>query len=216
MAEEPALKLDGVSLNLQGRQVLRNFSLELSSGEKVLLQGASGSGKTTILRLLLGFVRPDEGSIEIHGQTLSGQTVWQLRTQVAYVPQEPELGEGTVEEYLEHPFSYHANAELRQNLDRTDELFRQFKLDPALKTQAISTLSGGERQRLALICAVLLQRSTILLDEASSALDKEAKASVVDFFKQQPELTVLAVSHDQEWASFADRVVNLSKENADA
>jgi len=215
MKDDTAIEVDRLGVCYDGRWVLRDFSLRLGRGEKVVITGPSGTGKSTVLRCVLGLVMPQEGSVHVFGQAMDGHHVWELRRQLAYVAQEPDLGSGTAREVIDHPFEYKANASLRGNLERLGELLERFNLPPSLMDKDMSALSGGERQRIALVSAILLDRSIILLDEASSALDKDNKQAVVSFFQQARELTVLAVSHDTEWQGFSDQVVELPDGSAD-
>jgi ABC-type multidrug transport system ATPase subunit len=204
-----AIQIEGLSVRFDGKAVLDGFDLSVAPGEKVALTGRSGSGKTTVLRALLGFVRPDAGVIRIEGEELTGHTVWRLRTKLAYVAQEPDLGMGNVRELLERPFAFRANAHLRENLSKLNDLFAQFLLPRALLEKAITELSGGEKQRVAVISAALLERHIVLLDEASSALDAQARDAVAAFFRTHDDLTVLSVSHDSEGFNVASRAVAL-------
>jgi ABC-type multidrug transport system ATPase subunit len=211
MTEKNGLAIDMANLGVcyGGRWVLRGFNLEVRPGEKVSLSGPSGSGKSTVLRCALGLVVPDEGAISIRGAPLDGQTVWTLRHQMAYVAQEPDLGTGTVRQAIERPFAYKANAHLRANLERLPALLERFRLAGDLLDKESASLSGGEKQRVALVSAILLDRPMLLLDEASSALDKDNRQTVVEFIRQARDLTVLSVSHDAEWMGACDRVVDL-------
>ncbi len=209
MKRETAIKIDNLTVKFDGRTVIERFSLSLAFGDKVTLTGRSGSGKSTILRSILGFKEPDGGSIAIEGEPVTGTSIWRLRTHLAYVAQEPDLGPGQVRQVLERPFAYHVNARLWGNLSRVPELFYRFMLPAEMMDKDIVALSGGERQRVAIVSAILLHRSIILLDEASSALDKTARQAVADFFRSQDGLTVLSVAHDPEGFSFSDDVIEL-------
>ena len=206
-----AIEIEKLGVRYDGRWVLRGFGLEVLVGEKVSLMGASGSGKSTVLRCVLGLVVPGEGSIRVLGRAVDGRGVWETRRSLAYVAQEPDLGAGTAREALERPFDYRANASLRGNLARLPELLDRFKLPLPLLDKEMSALSGGEKQRIALVSAILLDRPIVLLDEASSALDKDNKQAVAEYLQQAEGLTVLSVSHDTEWLGFSERVVDLAQ-----
>jgi len=205
----PAIEMKDVLVRFQGKTVLNRFSMQLFPGEKVVLTGDSGLGKSTVLRCILGFVVPDEGRICIQGQELSTGTVWTLRRLLAYVPQEPELGNGTLEEWFKAPFSYRANLGLRKNLDRLPELLQSFALPRDLLRKEVSTLSGGEKQRAALIAAFLLDRKMFLLDEPTSALDRNNTNNVLEFLSKVPDASILAVSHERTFLEIADRIIEL-------
>lgn len=205
----PAVRLDRVTIRLGGKTVVQNLSLDVPAGGKITLTGRSGSGKTSILRCILGFTVPAEGSVYVMGERVTAESVWELRTRLAYVAQEPDLGMGTVREVLERPFEYRANRNFRHNLEQTPALFRRFMLGDDLLGQPVSKLSGGEKQRVALIQSILLDRKIFLLDEVTSALDRTAKRAVLDYFRPRDDLTVVSVSHDTE--AFNDLVVDIDE-----
>lgn len=204
-----AIEIKNLGVYYDGRWVLRDFGLHMSRGDKGTLSGPSGSGKSTVLKCVLGLVVPGEGSIRVFGRAVTSHGVWEARCHLAYVAQEPDLGSGTARQAVERPFTYKANAALRKNLDLLPALLARFNLPQSLLDKATATLSGGEKQRIALVSAILLDRPIILLDEASSALDKANKQAVADYFRQANDVTVLSVSHDTEWSGFSNCVIDL-------
>lgn len=207
--DSPLLEVKRLSVRFAEKQVLKDLSLTVRAGEKLVVRGASGSGKSTLLRCLLGFLAPQSGSIFIGGTILNERTVWLLRRRIGYVPQEPDMGAGTARDLLARPLGYRANRMLDRDPERILSLCRTFHLDERLLEENLSTLSGGEKQRVALISSLLLDRDLYLLDEATSALDEKAKNSVIQYFKQQKELTLIAVTHDRSFLGLSDRVLSL-------
>lgn len=207
--KDAALDVSDLEVIFEGRTILQDFSLHVSQGEKVVLAGPSGCGKSTFLKCLLGLVIPQKGSIRVNGQQLDRYSVWEIRPQIAYVTQEPEFAPGTVKDALQQPFNFKTNAALRENLKHIPDLFKHFNLSTNLLTKDTTTLSGGEKQRIALIAALLLDRPIILLDEPASALDKENKQAVANFFQEAKDKTVLSIAHDSSWFDFADRIIEL-------
>jgi len=178
---------------------------------KGLWQGESGLGKSTLLRCILGFV-PFQGEISVQGIRLSSRTVWEIRQRIAFVPQEPDLGEGNLREWFERPFTFRANAHLKGALKRLPGLLDQFRLPSGLLDKAVSTLSGGEKQRMALIAALLLERKILLMDEPTSALDEANSERVGAYLQSLEETTLLSVSHDGTLLNLFDRVIDFSRE----
>jgi ABC-type bacteriocin/lantibiotic exporter with double-glycine peptidase domain len=206
----PAIHIDNITIQFGSRTVLKDFSLSMNPGDKVTITGRSGSGKSTVLRCVLGFVVPSEGEVNISGKKLSSSNVWKLRRQIAYVAQELLLGEGKVRDLIERPFIYKANAHLKGNLSRLDALFDTFLLSRKLLKDDISTISGGEKQRIALITAVLLDRTIFLLDEVTSALDNESREAVYNYFHFRDDFTILSVSHLQDQFCLSERIIKLN------
>jgi len=177
--------------------VLQDFSFDIQPGDKVIVCGRSGIGKTTLFRLLLGFEKPDNGAIYFENQLLDETTVWKLRRRVAYVSQDLNIGRGNLQAFFNETLSIKANLQYKNDsLNGLNGLLDYFNLPEALLQKNIEELSGGERQRVAIINALLLKRTIFFLDEITSALDKSLKSKVLDYFLLNPEFTVLSISHD--------------------
>lgn len=202
------IDIENIKIAYGSQVVVRDFSMSVSTGEKVVLAGASGSGKSSILRSLLGFVVPDAGQISVDLSRLDEKTIWSVRRRMAYVGQEPDLGEGSVQQVIDHCFSFKANHSLGKNLSRLSGLLEQFSLDESILAKDVSELSGGEKQRMALILALLLDRPVLLLDEISSAMDRQCTEATADYLRDSDK-TVLLVTHDEALLGAADRVVDL-------
>lgn len=200
----------GIRVNRNGVDILSDFNLEVERGEKVLVYGKSGTGKTTILKLLLGFVRPDGGAVYFEGRKLDRRSVWEVRKRVAYVSQDLDIAEGRVGDFVEGVLNFKANSHLRVDGGRVEEVLELLELETSILDKQMTDISGGEKQRVALMVAILLGRDVFLLDEATSAVDPEMKRKIVDYFNSLEETTVISVSHDVSWLEGADmKVVRL-------
>jgi putative ABC transport system ATP-binding protein len=195
----PLIHFDNVTIRFTNGTAIENISFKVSTGEKFLIYGKSGIGKTTFFRLLLGFEKPHYGHIFFNGEAVNERTVWTVRKHIAYVSQNLDIGSGPVHSLIRSFFSYtHTKAHV-YNDATLEELFAFFDLPLKILKEDYVNLSGGEKQRIALIVALLLKRDIFLLDEATSSLDRELKLRVIDFFTHRPEWTVLSISHDQDW-----------------
>ncbi len=191
------IQFKNVSKQFSVHFVLQNFSFEIQKAEKINITGRSGIGKTTIFKLLLGFVKPDKGEILFKGEVLNDKTIWDFRKRIVYISQDLNIGSGKVYQLFEETLSLKANAELKtESLKSLNELLIQFELNETILNKDIEDLSGGEKQRIAIINGLLLNRDIFLLDEITSALDKTLKQKVIDFFYLHPNFTVLSISHD--------------------
>lgn len=190
-------KIDGITRQFSEKFVLRNFSFELAKGDKLNIAGRSGIGKTTLFRLLLGFDKPDSGSIYFNGELLTDEKVWEVRRQVAYVSQDLNIGRGLVRALFSETLNYKANLHHKHASEK--EILQHltyFQLPETILDKNIEELSGGEKQRLAIVNALILKRTIFFLDEVTSALDPELKTRVLDYFLVNTEFTVLYISHD--------------------
>lgn len=202
---------ENVSLRYENRYLFKDFSLKIDCGEKVLLLGDSGSGKTTFFRLLLGFARPEGGNIFFNGAMLSRATVWEVRRRVAYVSQDLDIGEGSVRDLFDRVFGYKATSDRRLDDGELFELLAFLRLPESILNEDFSGLSGGEKQRVAVVMAIMLKRDVFLLDEATAAMDPALKQRVADYFLERNGWTVLATSHDREWLEKPVRILTLGR-----
>ncbi len=208
LASPPAIRLAGVTVRAGGRILLHELDLSIAQGEKVVLWGPSGSGKSTLLKTIVGGMPCWEGEVWVGGERLAPRTVAAIRRRLAYIPQEPFAGAGTVEEALLFPFQFKARRHQRPPRERLEAELETLGMPAAFLTAPCASLSGGERQRLAVARALLLDADIVLADEITSALDPANRERVLAALMDRPH-TVLAVAHDPAWRQRADRTVRL-------
>ncbi len=210
------IRFENIDIKFNDRYLLKNVSFNVEKGDKFLIYGQSGIGKTTIFRLLLGFEFPQCGNIYFEEKMLDVKTVWDIRKKVAYVSQNLDIGSGKVSQLIRNAFSYKTNAYINIESNKIKELFSFFRLKENILNENFEKLSGGEKQRIAIITALLLNREIFLLDEATSSLDIELKDKVIEYFTKNKPWTVLAISHDKDWLNHPGlKIINLDKHNAD-
>lgn len=193
------IEFKNVSKKFQGKYVLRNFNLKVQEGSKTLIFGKSGIGKTTIFRLLLGFIKPDEGQLLYKNEQLNGKNIWDLRKDSVYIGQELDIADGTVREIIRTILNYKINLKKSFNESELIKLFDFFELQENILDKDFQSLSGGEKQRVLISIFTLLNKKLYLLDEITSSLDREMKNKVIEYLLSKKEWTLIAISHDQEW-----------------
>ncbi len=209
------IKFENVEIKFHNNYLLKDLNFAIEKGDKFLIYGQSGIGKTTIFRLLLGFAFPERGNIYFEEKMLDVNTIWHIRKKVAYVSQNLDIGSGTVSGLIQHAFSYRSNAHLEVSQEKLKETLSFFRLKENILNENFDRLSGGEKQRIALIIALLLDRSIFLLDEATSSLDTELKEKVITLFTENRQWTVFVSSHDKNWLNRPGlKVFNLDKNHA--
>lgn len=191
------LSLENVDLELDGKPVLRSVSFDVERGDKVALFGESGSGKSSLLRVLIGQHRPRRGRVLFDGEGLSRQSLPGIRARMFYMPQEVRpIGEETAREFIDFAFSFAVSRDRRPDEARLLATLERFKLSSQLLDAKLSALSGGERQRIGLVRGLLLEREIMLLDEVTSAVDEENKRLIVEHLLELEHATIVAVTHD--------------------
>jgi ABC-type transport system involved in cytochrome bd biosynthesis fused ATPase/permease subunit len=183
----------------EGAPLLRNVNLCLRQGERVVLQGISGSGKSSLMNIIAGVLQPTAGSIHID------------RTKVAYVPQDVALLDDSIRNNLLFGFTTKCDEDLVHALEvanlRGFVAAQPMGLEAGVGDNGI-LFSGGQRQRLGLARAILRGASLLLLDEATSALDEENESHVLGNLSASG-IAVLLVTHRVPKPDFAQRIVRL-------
>ncbi|MDF2513546.1 MAG: ssuB [Herbinix sp.] len=203
------INLDQVSLSFERQQVLQDVNLTLEQGVSYALIGKSGSGKTTILNLIAGFLKPDKGTVSINGVK-----VLKPRKETAFLFQELGLFPWqTVEEAVAMPLQLSGR---KQEIDSgVETLLRKLGLEKH-RNKYPQELSGGEQQRVALARTLISEPDIILMDEPTSALDattKEELQSLIREEQQKRQATLLFVTHDVEEAVILGQNILILKEN---
>lgn len=202
----PSLTCRNLSFGYKENALLfESFNMTLTPGERVALKGSSGIGKSTLFRLILGFLTPSGGEIDYRGNPWS-QTI---RKETGWLPQELLLGEGNVREILLRPFEFRHNREIQPDRESIQKVLESLNLDETLLDQSWSMLSTGQKQRMGMVSVLLLQRSLLLLDEPTSALDEVSKAKLAGLLFRDRAKTILSTSHDPWWLKRCDRVIDL-------
>lgn len=187
------------------------FSLSARPGETIALVGASGAGKSTVLNLLIGFIRPTSGRIMLDGTDMAGLDLRSYRRFLSVVPQESILFEGSIRDNVTYGMGDTDEATLIRALEDANALDFVRDLPLGLDTvvgQRGARLSGGQRQRLAIARALIRDPRVLVLDEATSALDNRSEALVQEAVSRLVHgRTVFVVAHRLSTIQGADRIV---------
>lgn len=204
------IQIKNLSFWYNNRQVINNLTLKIHKGEKIAFVGSSGSGKTTFVKLLLGLLKYDSGSIQIDGHELKQICLNSLYGNISYISQEAPVFDGTIRENIIYNQKEDSNyiLEVLKKLKLNDLVS---KLESGIDTligERGMTLSGGERQRLALARLWFQKNDIVILDEATSALDNITED---DIMKEVMNLlsgkTVIAIAHRLTSIMNFDRII---------
>lgn len=212
------IRFENVSFHYASRpdvEVLKNVSFSIEHGQQVALVGSSGSGKSTIAALVQRFYNPVSGEIYYDGRPSSDYELTDLRSAMAYVPQEVILFGGTIRENIEYgkpgaTFEEIQDAARQANAFDFIDAFPD-KFDTVVGDRGIQ-LSGGQRQRIAIARAVLRNPTILILDEATSSLDSESERQVQDALdKLMKGRTSLVIAHRLSTIRNASKILVLDK-----
>ena len=196
------------NLNIQfgDRTIIKNGSFSIEAGDHLQILGASGSGKSSILKALIKFIPSKSSEIIFENRPLSPDWINEYRQNFAYIGQKAPYFLGTVLDFLLHPFYFKLNAALNPPTEtKINALLSSLGFKNLNLSQPYNSLSGGEQQRITIAQALLLKRKIYLLDEITSALDPTNTARVISIFSGMKETTFIVVSHDREWTTATQR-----------
>lgn len=210
--EEYILKVNNLNVAYNNHIVIRDFSMQLRRGEMVAITGASGSGKSSLLRALMGFVPLTSGEIIFDGAQMHKGQMEKLRRHTAFLPQDLSFPCEWVSEVLETPFLFKNNKSVTATKVMWQDSFQRLGLDEEIMDKRLNEISGGQRQRMLFAVIAMLDKELILLDEPTSALDSGSAMLVTELIKEMCESgkSILAVTHDKQFAAKCDRIINIS------
>ena len=180
----------------EGKEVLKGLNLQVKEGEKVVLLGTSGSGKSSILKILMGMERAQSGTISIGGQNTVDLGEDRIFKEISYIQQEVFIFDGTIRENI-CLFQTYREEELQSVIERAGlrNLVKENGLD-YLCGENGAALSGGERQRISIARSLLRKTPILLADEITASLDKENSYLVLDTLLNIENTTEILVLHD--------------------
>ena len=206
------IEIKNVSKSFSGKDVLKDINLYINQGEFLTLLGPSGCGKTTLLRMIAGFLKPDEGSILLDGKDLEGTSPYErpLNTVFQRYALFPHL-----DVYDNIAFGLKLKKVPQEEIDKRVRRVLKLVAMSDYEDRDVETLSGGQQQRIAIARAIVNQPKVLLLDEPLAALDlkmrKDMQIELQEMHKQRG-ITFIYVTHDQEEAlTLSDTVVVMNE-----
>ena len=197
------------------KQVLYDISLEINSGEIIIMTGPSGSGKTTLLTLIGGLRSVGSGSLQVLGQELVGATpkhLTQVRRHHGYIFQAHNLHSSlTALQNVKMGLELHQNISSTEMQVRATEMLTEVGLEERINYYP-DDLSGGQKQRVAIARALVSHPQLVLADEPTAALDSKSGRDVVNLMQKlarEQGCTILLVTHDNRILDIADRIVDM-------
>ncbi len=190
------IKLEDVRKKFNGKEILNEINLEVKRGERFSVFGSSGCGKTTLLRIIAGLEKPDDGKVYVRGKEVTSHEVFvpPEKRNISFIFQDLALWPHmSVKKHLE--FVLDDNLEKKKEIEKILEVV-DLKKHVDSKPQE---LSGGEKQRLAIARAIAQKSDIFLLDEPFSSLDfslKEEMKDLIQTLQQRFDLTIIYVTHD--------------------
>lgn len=221
--QKPLISADCFDIDIQSigftypgkDKLFKRFTLAIKPGEKIAIVGKSGAGKTTLIRLLMGFLQPTEGAIFINQQNLQTVDISQWQQQIAFLGQTPQLFPGSIKDNVLLAKPDASDAKILQALEKAGAMPFIQTLSAGLNTVLAEQnfgVSGGQAQRIALARVFLSDRPIIILDEPTASLDKETEQQIIQAINTYlANKTIILISHRVETVGIASRIIKLEK-----
>lgn len=217
-AKKAVIAIRNLHKSFGATQVLKGFNLSLYEGENLVVMGKSGSGKSVMIKCLIGLMHPDKGQIEVLGQDilkLSRQELDHLRSDIGFLFQGSALYDSmTVRENLEFPMRRHRQklGAIKDTLPLVEEALENVGLKHAIDLMP-AELSGGMKRRVALARTLILKPKVILYDEPTSGLDPITSKEIINLMRRIQETygtSSLIITHDVDCARvISERIILL-------
>ena len=203
------------------KNVIEHFNFVLNSGDKVLITGGTGSGKSTVVGIISGLLKPTNGSIHLNKEIINNERLSDLHDIISYVPQEIVLLDASITENIAFGLDEEkVNKSQVINAAKVAEIydFITEKLPDGFDTivgDRGSKLSGGQRQRIGIARAIYRDPQILILDEGTSALDYDTEAKVLtNISKEMSNQTIISISHSASQKSFFNKFIRVDNGRA--
>ena len=197
------------------RQIFKNFNLNINKNEKIALVGASGCGKTTLVKLLYRLYDINDGRILIDGEDIKDFKKKSLRSEMAIVPQECVLFDDTIYNNIAFSNPSASKSEVIKAIKfaQLDRIINEFpKKEKTIVGERGIKLSGGEKQRVSIARAILADKKILVLDEATSSLDSQTEHEIQrDLAELMKNRTSIIIAHRLSTIMSADKIVVMDK-----
>lgn len=203
------IKLNHINKSFDGKVIFENFSVGIESGDFVIIRGASGKGKSSLLNIIGLLEAPDSGEVLYNGVVVKNEKTKLIykRKDISYVYQNYGLLENeTILKNLTLPLNVS-----KKEITKLKSVMKKVGLqDLSLKTK-IYTCSGGEQQRIAIARAILKEPKLIIADEPTGNLDKDNSDNVINIFKalNKQGITIIMATHDSNYFDVGNKIINL-------
>ena len=209
--DEPvAVRFKELSVSYENEPILKDLDLEIEAGSFVALVGASGAGKTTLVDVLLGLVKTEEGAVEIDGIPLNELDLSHWRHSIGYMSQSVPVITGSIRDNIRFGRDYIDESAIEEAVEQAslkDFISNRSEGLGTLISAGGNEISGGELQRMGLARALAGKPKLLILDEVSSALDVESELAVMEEIKQfKGKMTIIAIAHRLSTIKHSDRI----------
>lgn len=197
------IKCENLSLSFPKQVICENLSFTVKAGESICFSGPSGKGKSSLLKVLMGFIGPQAGRIQIDGLELNSDTIDTIRDRIAWLPQNSNLPVDSADELIELLLLNTKQAEsFHHFLDLLD-------VKDSAGKKSFMEISGGQKQRVVMAACLSLDTPLLFLDEPVSALDDHSIDLLFSALDGLSNKTIVSTSHSKKWIDYCTKIIEL-------
>jgi ABC-type multidrug transport system ATPase subunit len=200
------IKFENVHLSFDNKVVFEDLSFSIDSGKQACIAGPSGSGKSSALKIIQGYLIPGRGKVLINGTPVNKKKVKEIRKKIACVPQNINLPVTNGKELA-------GLIGCAENFEIIEKYLEQLGLQKEIFLRSFDQISTGEKQRIIIAVCLSLGRKILLLDEPTSSLDDQSINKLIHVVKNLDEVTVVSASHNPVWINAMDQEIRLGHLN---
>lgn len=195
------------------QEAIKNVSLDIYKNEWISIVGKNGSGKSTLTKLIDGLIEASSGTIEVDGQIINEENIWEARTKIGIIFQNPDhqfVG-ATVEDDVAFGLENQGMPK-EQMVKEVDRALKLVKMSD-FKRRDPQSLSGGQKQRVAIAGVLATKPQIVIMDESTSMLDPEGRQTVLNLIqdlRKKQDLTIISITHDISETELSQRIVVLN------
>lgn len=196
------IKCEDISLSFDRNKIFNHLNIHIYKDEHVSFSGDSGRGKTSLLKLLQGYLIPDEGVISIGGEIINDRNIQKIRQNIIWIPQNVNLP-------VSNGLDLMKLLNIANNMHKVGDLLHMLGLEIGMLQQDFQKVSGGEKQRIVTAICLSMNKKVVLLDEPTSSLDENSIHLLIKTIKSLNGKTIVSASHNQTWLQSSDKVIRL-------
>lgn len=196
------IQLHDISLSFKDKVIFQDFNIHIEKNANICFSGVSGRGKSSLLRLLQGYIIPDQGEIKISGLLLNEKNIQNIRQMITWIPQNINLTVNNGMELLQM-------MEVSAKQEETECFLSQLGLEKSILAKDFNQISGGQKQRIIIAICLSLDKEIILMDEPTSSLDEDSIQLLITCLKSLKGKTIITASHNQSWLESVNQIIAL-------
>ena len=196
------IQCKNIELTFSDKKIFKDLNFFIEQGQKVCLSGPSGIGKSTLLKILQGYVIPDRGQVMINNIILTNKTVKEIREKIIWIPQNINLP-------VHNGWDLLNLMDIPSNIDVVIRICGKLGLEKDIISKDFDQISGGQKQRIITAICLSLNKDIILMDEPTSSLDDASIYLLIKVIQSMNEKTILSASHNQLWVKSSDKQITL-------